>query len=672
MDTPLSQADAVRSAVSSVASCTPAISALLKTLLLPPKDSDSPTADDANTRPATKTSNSARSRTNTVSRAPSRRARATPTPAPDEGGLSVREKAALATHVVNATLKALGEAAKPSSAPAPRPGQEDDLVKTATKNSIRRSTSAPMSPLQPRSLNRQASSPVAAAKHARSPSKSSSSGTSTSLLATVECARVALAALRQLPASGKITLPDLQLESGISALVGRLISLNLQEQAVKELRILKKRLEGPSGSDAKKAGKPANPDTKSTAQVFSDLLDFGSAKASGPRLLLIITTQIQVLRVLAILKKPSAIEAVLPYLRQDQPSSPINLLLVAAREEGADTNKIARQMETLAQCLLSLTPNVSSKEDSTAQESRLSISPASALELQALALESRLHWWTLAKHKGDAEKDILVPLSRCLSAYMRRTSETPRSSYTVCSEIFNRIRQQLRAHGFHPAKGSKQPFASICQALATLARDAQQMSDAIMWATKLRDAMDPAAESIAKTCAVSAQLLSLHLKQPTKYLSDSQLLKEVVAGIQGPLRGDTAELDELLVNICAVRKSAMHYLLSLSRNGDGVSQPRPETKELLETFILQCPRFCLRWLGKPPGPQGSTKDYLRYDQRRQLMLQYLPHVLDSAFMTIKTCLDQSRLAWDLMDSILGDCTTLLEYTGNTLTSDPSA
>ncbi|AEO57472.1 hypothetical protein MYCTH_2117988 [Thermothelomyces thermophilus ATCC 42464] len=668
MDTPLSQADAVRGAVSSVATCTPATSALLKTLLLP-KDSETPTVDDANTRPAAKTANSARSRTNTVTRAPSKRARAAAAPAPDEG-LSAREKAALATHVVNATLKALGEAAKPSSAAAPRPAQEDDLVKTATKNAIRRSSSAPMSPLQPRSLNRQASSPVAAAKHARSPSKSSST---TNLLSTVECARVALAALRQLPASGKITLPDLQLESGMSALVGRLINLNLQEQAVKELRILKRRLEGPSASEAKKAGKSANSDCKNTARLFSDLLDFGSVKASGARLLLIIATQIQVLRVLAISKKPSAIEAALPYLRQDQASSPINLLLAAAREDGADVSKIARQTETLAQCLLSLTPSVSSKEDGTAQEARLSISPASALELQALALESRLHWWGLAKHKGDAEKNIMVPLYRCLGAYMRRTSETPRSSYVVCSEIFNRIRRQLEAHGFHPAKGSRQPFAGICQTLATLARDAQQMSDAIMWATKLREAMDPAAESIAKTCAVAAQLLSLHLKQPAKYLSDDQLLKEVVAGIQGPLRGDTAELDELLVNICAVRKGAMHYLLTLARNGDSVSQPRPETKELLETFILQCPRFCLRWLGKPPGPQGSTKDYLRYDQRRQLMLQYFPHVLDSAFITIKTCLDQSRLAWDLMDSILGDCNTLLEYTGsNSATSDPSA
>ncbi|KAK3296191.1 peptidase family C50-domain-containing protein [Chaetomium fimeti] len=671
MDTPLAQADAVRSAVSSVATCTPAISVLLKTLLLP-RDETS-TADEPTPRPPSKTANTNRSRTNTVSRAPSRRARPAPTPTPTptaaDNGLSVREKAALATHVVNCTLKALGEAAKPASTPTPatQPVQEDGLAKTAAKNAIRRSNSAPMTPLQPRALNRQSTSPVAT-RHARSPSRSSNT---TNLLATVECARVALAALRQLPASGKITLPDLQLESGMSALVGKLLGLNIQEQAIKELRILKRKLEGPVSADGKKGAKPTSAEPKNAAQLFSELLDFGTVTASGQRLMLVITTQIQILRVLAMAKKPSAIEAVLPYLRQDHASSPANLLLLAAKEDGVDVAKIARQMETVAQCLFSLTPSVSNKDDALGQESRLSISPASALELQALALEVRLHWWKLAKHKGDAEKDVMVPLSRCLSAYIRRTSETSKSSYAVCSEIFNRIYQQLQSHGYCPSKGSKLPLAGICQTLVTLARDAQQIADAVMWATKLRDAMDLKAESIAKTCAVAAQLLSFHLKQPAKYLSDELLLQEVVAGIQGPLRGDTTELDELLTNVCAVRKTAMHLLLTLAKGGDSIFQPSSEAKELLETFILQCPRFCLRWLGKPPGPKGSTKDYLRYEQRRQLMLQYLQHILDSTFMTIKNSLDQSRLSWDLMDAVLSDCNTLLEYTGNAATSNAS-
>ncbi|KAL2016476.1 hypothetical protein VTK56DRAFT_3472 [Thermocarpiscus australiensis] len=669
MDTPLAQADAVRSAVSSVATCSPATSALLKSLLLPKDDACAP---DDNPRDATKAPNPNRSRANTIARTASKRVK--PAAVAAENGLSVREKATLATHVVNATLKALGEAAKTApvtASPARRPPPDGDLAKTAAKNALRRSSSAPMTPLQPRSLNRQSTSPVVV-RHARSPSKPAN--TTTNILSTVECARVALAALRQLPASGKISLPELQLESGMSALVGRLIALGLHEQAVKELRILKKRLEGLSGPEARKSAKTNSVEPKNAAQAFSEILDLGGVKASGQGLLLVVTTQIQALRILAMTKKPSAIEPAVPYLRREQETSPVNLLLTAARESGADVGKIARQMETVAQCLLSLTPGVSTKDDSIAQEPRLSISPASALELQALALEARLHWWDLAKHRGDVDKDIMTPLSRCLAAYIRRSSDSPRVCYTTCRDVFSQIHGQLHSQGLQPSGGSKLPLANIHQTLTTLARDSHQVSDAVLWATKLHEAMDPKAESIAKACSVAAQLLSLHLKQPAKYLLTDHLLKEVVTGIQGPLRGDTTELDELLANVCAVRKAAMHLLLALVKDngGDHAFQPSPSTKELLETFILQCPRFCLRWLGKPPGPKCSTKDYLRYEQRRQLMMQYLQHILDSAFMTIKTRLDQTRLSWDLMDSILSDCITLLEYTDNMATVDASA
>ncbi|KAK4163434.1 Separin [Cladorrhinum sp. PSN259] len=604
--------------------------------------------------------------------APSRRARpGAETPAPpasENDALSTRDKATLATQVVNVTLKALSEAAKPTPAatPAPLPRrstEEDELAKTATKNAIRRSASAPMSPLQPRTLNRQSTSPVAP-KHARSPSKAANN---TNLLALVECARVALAALRQIPSSGKVSLPELQLESGMSALIQRLIALNLHDQAIKELRVLKKRLETLGNPGAKQSAKqPTAADTKSTAQVFAEIMDFSSVKLQGAALMLAITTQIHTLRILAMVKKAPSVEAVIPHLRQEQGSSPIDFLLSAAKEKGADIAKLARQIETVAQCLLALTPSVSSKDDTVAQEARLSISPGSALELQALALEARLQWWSLAKHKGDVEKEIMLPLSRFLGAYMRRSTDNAKANYTICLRIFGRIHQQIRVQGLRPSGGSKLPLANIYQTLVALSRDSQQISDAISWATKLRECIDPKVESIAKTCSLAAQLLSLQLRDHIKYVKDGTILNEVVAVIQGPLRGDTTELDELLVNICALRKTAMQILLVAAKGkGDGGSSSLSSaTKELLETFIIQCPRFCLRWLGKPPGPKGSTKDYLRYEQRRQLVLQSLQHTLDSAFMIIKSRLDQKQLPWELMDSILSDCITLLEYTSN--------
>ncbi|KAK4221051.1 Separin [Podospora fimiseda] len=673
MDTHASQIEAVRSAVSSVATCSPATLALLKNLLLPKDDTINPAAAED----SRKTPIPSRQRTNTVARAPSRRARpgtAPPVSASENDGLSTRDKANLATQVVNVTLKALSEAAKAPptpAAPAPVPRrstEEEELVKTATRNSIRRSASVPMSPLQPRTLNRQSTSPVDA-KRPRSPSQVTNN---TNLLALVECSRVALTALRQIPSTGKVSLPELQLESGMSALIQRLIALNLHEQAIKELRLLKKRLETLANHGTKQPGKQtASTDAKNAAQVFAEIMDFSNVKLQGPALLLAITTQIQTLRVLAMVKRAASTEAVIPHLRQGNSSSPIDFLLLAAKEKGADIAKLAKQIETVAQCLLALTPSVSSKDETVALEPRLSISPASAVELQALALEARLQWWSLAKHKGDVEKDIILPLSRFLGAYMRRNSDNSKASYTLCLQIFGRIYQQIRAQGLRSAGGSKFPLANIYQTLLALSRDSQQLSDAISWATKLREFIDPKVESIAKTCSLAAQLLSLQLRDHSKYIKDESILNEVVAVIQGPLRGDTAELDELLVNICAVRKAAMQVLLTTAKQkGDGSAPSLSSaTKELLETFIIQCPRFCLRWLGKPPGPKGSTKDYLRYDQRRQLVLQSLQHILDSAFMIIKSRLDQKQLSWELTDSILSDCITLLEYTSNQGASD---
>ncbi|KAJ4390325.1 separin protein, partial [Neurospora sp. IMI 360204] len=664
MDTLYSQADAVRSAVSSVTTCTPTITALLKSLLLPKDDAT------AATETTTKTASTTRPRSranNTVTKATAA--------AKKDDGLSPKEKATLATHVVNGTLRALSDYAKnpattarpptPTKRPAP---QEEELSRsTTTRNPLQRcssTNSTPLSPLQPRALNRVTTSP-ALSKRSLSPAKAPKHDTN--LLATVECARVALGALRQLHTSSKLTLPELQLETGMSSLIARLITLGLHDQALKELRILKKRLETPSSSTTTKkpAKTTATEPPKTAAQVYAEILDFGQVKSSGPALALVITTQIQALRLLSANKKPNAIDAIIPLLRQDHSSSPTALLLRSATEKGADVAKIARQMETLAQCMISLTPSASSKDDMLSIEPRLSISPISAIELQCFALETRLQWWKLAKHKGDAEKEIIMPLSRYMGAFVRRSQESGRSSYATCLSVFTRVRSQLDTYGAQLSEASRTPLSQIYQVMAVLAREAGKLADAVSWATKLKEGVDPKVDSVAKICSISAQLLALQLKDPVKYCHDNQLLKEVVAGLSGPLRGDSSDLDELLNNVCSVRRAAMKLLLALfKKENDGFADFTSNSRESLESFVLQCPRFCLRWLGKPPEPKSSTKDYLRYEQRRQLLLQSIQHTLDSSFIIVKTRLEEKRLAWDFMDSILNDCLLLLEYIGD--------
>ncbi|OIW33794.1 hypothetical protein CONLIGDRAFT_667037 [Coniochaeta ligniaria NRRL 30616] len=649
----ISDADAVKSAVSNISTCSAATIVTLKGLLLPKDDTTSSSSSVPASTRQTKTGRPTKQATTGAARAP-KKAKATGDGNKEE--LTARDRAALATQVLNSALKALGDAAKPVTQTPAKKQDDGGLVKSATRNALRRSNSMPMSPLQPRSLNRVSTSPIKTAR-----SMSTSNTTSINCLSTVECARVAFFALRSLHSSGKISLPELQLEAGMSSFVGKLISLGLHDQAVKELRILKRRLDG---SASVENSKTTSDDNKNSTNALAELLDFSKAKASGPAMSLIVTTQIQVLRILAAMRKPTLITAALPVLRVSHSSSVISFLMSMAKQTNADRSKLARQMETVSQTLLSLSPSVSSSQDGIASDPRFSIAPETALEIQGLGLESRLLWWRLAGHQGDVDKDILTPLSRCVAACIRRLKGRP-SVYRLCVNTVNGVYELIPALSKPTSTSSKSSQSTIYQMLATLARESGDLTDAVQWASKLRDSAASETETAAKFCSIAAQLLAFQLKlDPVKYLQEGALLDEVLAGVQGSLRGETTELDELLGNVSALRRASIAILLGHVKDAKGAPvHPPPSTKELLETLVLQCPRFCLRWLGKPPSPTSSTKDYLRYEQRRQLLLQSIHHTLDSAFILAKALLGEQRLSWDVLETMLGDSLMLLEYMG---------
>lgn len=579
-------------------------------------------------------------------------------------GIAPKERALLATQVINATLKALGDAVKNNTSQAPKAPTKPDPAKP--RKGLRRSNSVPMTPLQPRSLNRVSTSPV---KPSRSPNLFVAS---TGCLATIECTRAAFSSLRTLQASGSITLPELQLETGMSSFVNKLIGLNLFEPAAKELRILKRRLEVmATKQNNKKNNSNAAPDPNAAAKTLSDLLDFPPINAKGPLLGLIITAQLQALRVLHGLKRSAHLDTALPSLRQSNESSPLSLLLLSLQEEKPDRTKCASQLENLSKILLSLSPSIAAKDDATALEPRLSPSPETAMEIQALGFTARLQSWGISGHKGDVDKDILLPLSKCLAAFVRRASLKPAGAFHIVRDSFHQVWGHVEKLCVKPSTSSNAPLAMIYQVLGTTAREAGN-DEAKKWTMKLKGLLDPNNDSVAKRFAVAAQLLLLALKQSPQ--DDEGLIVEVLESLQGPLSGQSAELDDLLISLCLVRKAAIHIVIG---NGNKDSNPNlpSDTIANLEKLILQLPRFALRWLGSAPQPSGSTKEFLRFEQRRQLLSKYLHQILDSALMLINKLLGEERLAWDQTDSILMDTLALLENIGITfqaVKSDPSS
>lgn len=444
----------------------------------------------------------------------------------------------------------------------------------------------------------------------------------------------------------------------MSSLVAKLITLRLFDHAAKELRILKRRLECiAAGNGNTKTGMPAKGTTSITPKTLSDLLDYSAGHYSGPVLGFVVTAQLQALRILYELNKTTHLAAVLPFLRPTNPTSPLTLLLSCAQDKKPECLKIAKQLESLSQILLSLTPSLASKNDSVALEPRLSPCPETSLEVQTLGLIARLESWRVSGHKGDADKEILLPLSRCLAAFSRRSSLEHKSKLVGA---FTQVWEKIELMGLHVPKTSKGSLAPIYQLLAQAFQEAGNSTEAKKWTYKWKVLITPEEDSAAKCCAVAAQLLALSLQDSSDI--DEGLAAQVLDEMQGPLSGSVAELEDLLVSLCFLRKVAFKIAI---KESTGDTEQEPESRqELCEKFIAQLPRFALRWLGKPPGSNSATKDLLRFEQRRQLLSKHLRQILESALLLSKTQLDEDRLVWEAIDPILQDSLVLLEYMGD--------
>lgn len=214
-----------------------------------------------------------------------------------------------------------------------------------------------------------------------------------------------------------------------------------------------------------------------------------------------------------------------------------------------------------------------------------------------------------------------------------------------------------------PSQTSKSPVAAIYQSLGSSALSLKRSDNANTWVEKLHGMLDLEVDSTARRISVTAQLLAVCLKCKLDERRIVPLLTEVIEGIQGMFRGETSELDDLLVDLSLARRSAVGVLVSASGSSSTVKLS-PQLSELLETFVTQYPRFTIRWLGKPPARDGNTKDFLRFDTRRQAVQGTLSQLLDGALVVTKSRLTSGKVEWSKIDAVLQDCLELLERMGD--------
>lgn len=440
----------------------------------------------------------------------------------------------------------------------------------------------------------------------------------------------------------------------MSVLIGKLIALGLDDLAIKELRILKRRLDSPEISTAPKNNAAKAAPSISNTQALAEMLEFGKESLGGKRLALVITTQQHILRLMVTSQRQKHVGIALPILKPSHHSSPTKLLLLAAEDSKPD--KTARQLQSLSEILLSLSPSISPTDDALSLEAKVSVAPEEAIQLQSLALHNRILWWRFAGHKGDLAKELFDPFYRCLSAFARRSQSTPLETYHIGVAAFVDLRDMLDNTNEFKTPGVRKVLSGIYRLLGSLAQEANSIDGAIIWTEKVQALLDPKSDSDARQSSVMARLVGLKLRGMPRE-SDEGLVFNLLETLEKPFKGELSDIDDLLTEISSVRRVAVSIL---AKKGRATNKLTDGLREMCETLVFGCPRFCLRYLGNPLDNTSATKDILRYEQRRQFIEKLGVHAIDSCLFLMKNFLAEGRLTWELTDSNLQACLLLLE------------
>jgi separase len=604
-----------------------------------------------------------------------------------EAELPTDQKQRLATEVFNLSLKALSEEIKASNMPALLPSSKDAKLRrtsTSSRRSLSRTASTSSHPLQVLSPNRIPPSPAGSA-FKRSPSislnlKRSPSSTIVVLqrrTSVAECACVALSALRALKAQkGKSGAnPDLQLEHGLCALVGKLLQLGLTELAIKQLRALRMRLDdlltGKEIKTSTKAETKAVPKKsgENKGQIsLADLLRFDNAQPSGGLLCLMISFQSHVLRMMAADKRISVLGEAVGYLKPSNPNSPSGLILRSLSEKAQSTDKVAQQLQSLAQTMWAMgSPSSNSRTDSASTE-KARLKATIMFRLQVVSFELRVLWWSIAGHCPDVELELWTPFSRCLSAFTRQAVPPSKDDYSVASDCLSSL-QALDSS----TKGDSKPYQTVLKSLAQLARQTGHQSEAVTFLTQSAFTSNSKNALGVVWCTNHCQIASLLLEKKSRgsALEGLTNIQNATQGLRGDLRASSTDLDGLFFEAAKLNRLTMLYISGRVKLSEGEATESPEWNELqtsLGEFAQTFSPFLLRYLGEPPQDMEG-KSFSQYVKRMSRTRNNALSTIEAAVAMSRSSIVDGTPSWELAESILTNYTTIADHLETTVYED---
>lgn len=647
----------IKQTVASSTTCTPNTVSQLKSLLFPGTSKNaSPDTDGA----------AAKSRTGQPTKGGRAKARKQPDIAILEAPrktiiqLNDQDRERLATEIVNITLKALSEAVK-SQSPAKPTSKAKTAPHTTSPHSITRPPQDPKSPLQSLCVNRVliGKERSKGLRHSRS---ADSTEAASGMCAQAECAGLAFSILRiyqarREPGKG---LQPLKIELAMSTLISKLIALGLFDPAVRELHVLKRSLLVALGV-AEKTESTALEKAMSKPRT-ADLLVFPDTDLKGPLLAVVVTFQLQVMRLIAAKRDASLSEASIDHLATKVPYSPANL--IKAQLVSTDPSmrvQVAHQLETLSQMTGSMSHSIPRPEDQSG--SSRSMSPLTALRLQSLSLELRCQWWRVAGHRGNAVTDLLDPFNRFIGAFRRQCTTGLLDGYHVAKDTLSSL--ECFDRNVKPFQSSLpawyEAWRSVCCEMIEFARACSLDNEGKRWLEEyMKQPVDDSMSQCRRcteACKTATMFAQYH-RSPCSEEETEKALEDAVRHIEGDLHGSSEELDSLLLVVIKLRKAA-GIIINMSQAPLENNATRPSS-ELIRRCLSVCSSsvlFLNRYVGTKPA-QSNEQVVRRYHQRLEQASTVARTFIDSVVSIARLSKGDEPDQWARTEAGLQGCLRL--------------
>ena len=591
-------------------------------------------------------------------------------------GLNLHDKWALATETVNATLQALADAVKNPSSQTDNGRKVYPKIHDSSKpHQNKKRISQPTQSIPVHQIHGEEnelcqphySSLKIPLKHNQG------------LHCQAKCAQVAFAYLRSVDTRNGFKIRHLQIENGMSAFIGRLITLGFEDLALQELQILKQLLENPKilssglgvcAADFKSSRSPSL--ASLDEPMLADLLQVKGNPSCDARLSLIINLQLQILKLVGFKLRPTIVKVIVRYIEDCEPHSLINLIERQSQcASPTSQNKVANQLGLLAQVLLSWCSKPKDLSVQSDEKPQKALSPEIMFRIQLLVLQIRLRRWKISPLQNDGSSETIRAFAHYLGSFRRHSTLETIKKLEIASKAFLDLLQWIETFS-HPELESlsdnEQLILQIRQSLADMAASCYLFDDAANWLINTISQPKIGSISCISRCALLCQVASLRTRAFLNGAGSGRLIHSLVEAsrnLNSDLRGQCADINDLLgkfVTLCRLAFSVLRDRQKLSEK-----YACAELHEIMDQFlklIIGGPEFLIWCLDKMIARATGESLPSQQQAQKELVVKGASVLFDSLAVMAMLSTASDPYEWNQLDQGLQNCVKLTLVLGN--------